>query len=96
MRSLPESQLLTNRKPPEESVAAPVLLTVDEVAARLRISRTKVYELIQSGALSAYRLPAIRIANQDLEQFLANCRTEPRQDHPTWQRLKPVKLKHLR
>ena len=48
-----------------------LLLKVPEVAARLSMSRGKVYELIRSGALPSVRIDrSRRIRAQDLEDFV--------------------------
>lgn len=80
----------------DEAVEPATLLTVDEVASQLRLSRSKVYILIQSGKLTAYRMPAIRVSHQDLREFLDNCRTESCRDEPRWRGVPQIKLKHLR
>jgi excisionase family DNA binding protein len=47
------------------------LLTVGEVAARLRVSKATVYKLCTSGRLPAIRvLNAVRIAPTALQEFL--------------------------
>lgn len=73
------------------------MLTVKEVAARLKISVSGVYALIASGKLSAYGLGAhggsLRISEPDLEAYLATCRRGP--PDPTPPRAPFRKLKHL-
>lgn len=52
-----------------------VLLTPKEVASRLKLSRSKVYDLISSGKLAALKIGgAVRIAEGDLLSFLESCR----------------------
>lgn len=75
---------------PENIVA---LHTVEEVASQLRVSRSKIYALIESGRLTAHRLPAIRVSDDDLQEFLGECRSSSRQTLP---RTQTIKLKHLR
>lgn len=49
-----------------------MLLKVPEVAARLGMSRAKVYELMASGALRSVRLDgARRVRTEDLLDFVA-------------------------
>ena len=51
------------------------LLTVGEVAAELRVSRTTVHRLIRRGELRAHALGAqYRVTRQDLEAFLSAAR----------------------
>ena len=48
------------------------LMTVAEVAARLRVSKATVYKLCASGRLPAIRvLNAVRIARRALEELIA-------------------------
>jgi excisionase family DNA binding protein len=51
-------------------------LTVPEVAAELRIPRSRAYELIQRGELPAVRIGerSIRVNRSELEQFLLETR----------------------
>ncbi len=57
-------------------MSADRLLTVKEAAARLRTSAATVYGLCERGALRHVRLSthAIRIAEQDLAEFIRGCR----------------------
>ena len=50
-----------------------MLLKVPEVAARLGLSRAKVYELMASGALRSVRVDGCRrVRTEDLSTFVAN------------------------
>ena len=55
-----------------------MLLTVAEVAARLRVSRTCVYQLVNLGRLPHHRIGeeggAIRISEEDLAAYLDGSR----------------------
>ncbi|MBI1902911.1 MAG: helix-turn-helix domain-containing protein [Planctomycetes bacterium] len=57
------------------------LLTVQEAASLLRLSRGAVYVLCSSGRLPHYRVGvgrgAIRISDGDLATFIEQCRQEP-------------------
>ena len=70
------------------------LLTVQEVAQRLRCSRALVYLLCEKGKLSHHRLGlgrgTIRISESDLEAFLQTAHVEPRRLTTS------VGLKHIR
>ncbi|MAT73363.1 MAG: hypothetical protein CMJ58_28095 [Planctomycetaceae bacterium] len=76
-----------------------MMLTVKEVAARLRVSGTCVYQLIEKGKLACHRVGcgrgAIRISENDLVAYVATCRQEP-----SGQALMPARsahrLRHLR
>ncbi len=62
------------------------MLTVPEVAERLRVAVSTVYALVDSGRLSAYRVGphygAIRVSEVHLQTYLDTCesvrRVEPR------------------
>jgi len=73
------------------------MLTVKQVADRLQMSPTSVYDLIARGRLVALRLGprggAIRIRDEDLENYLSNCRCgQP----PTAVPQRRARLRHLR
>jgi excisionase family DNA binding protein len=57
------------------------LLSVDQSAAWLNVSRTTIYGLIRDGRIRTYRVGLGRgkvlIAEGELERFLATCREEP-------------------
>ncbi len=55
--------------------AAPLALTVDEVANRLSVSRRKVWSLISGGQLEAIKLGprTTRVLNSALNEFIARC-----------------------
>ena len=47
------------------------MLTVEEAAAHLRLSRSKIYELIAARLLAAYRPGGrLRIPAQEIEKYL--------------------------
>ena len=53
------------------------LLTVEEVEQRLKIGRTKVYELINRGDLPSVTIDRCRrVLRSDLNAFIARLRTE--------------------
>ena len=74
-----------------------MLLTVDDVARRLRISRSMVYEMIRQGNLPCHRIGngrgLIRISEGDLVTYVDRTRCEPVCDRQAPRRLS---LKHLR
>lgn len=58
-----------------------LLLRIPEVADRLTMSRTKVYELIQSGALPSVRIDrSRRVRVRDLEAFVGSLPVGGRND----------------
>lgn len=74
------------------------MLNVREVAERLRVSATCVYQLIEQGKLACHRIGigrgAIRVSEGDLEEFIAGCRN----DRNAGARMPPhpIRLKHLK
>ncbi len=55
---------------------SPRLLTVDEVAAHLYVSRTTVYRLVDAARLPVYRIASVlRFDRRDLAQFLDRSKT---------------------
>lgn len=73
------------------------MFTVKEVAERLRVSATCVYQLIEAGKIACHRIGvgrgAIRVAEADLATFMDGCRHEPGEKQPS----RPAKrLKHLK
>ncbi len=55
-----------------------VLLTGTEVAQRLRISRAKVYMLIQRGEIPAVKMGRnVRVRQQDIEEYIRRCIQNP-------------------
>ena len=64
-------------RPGRRSQSIPELMTVDEVAKALRLSRSKVYALIAGGKLSAYRPGGrLRIPSKSVSEFLQDSRIE--------------------
>ena len=54
------------------------LLTLDEVAELLRVSKTSVYRLVERRALPFYRVSGLlRFDHADIETFLGTGRVEP-------------------
>jgi excisionase family DNA binding protein len=76
----------------------PRLFSPDEVASVLNVSRSLVYQLIDSGKLVPHRIGngrgAIRVSEDDLANFLATCRRE-KDEGATKPPQMRQKLKHL-
>lgn len=74
------------------------LLTVKDVAERLSVSSSLIYQLVESGKLSVYRIGngrgAIRFCPEDVQTYLDSCRSEKLP--PTSNRKVRPQLKHLR
>jgi len=75
------------------------MLTVKEVAQRLRVSATCVYQLIDKRQLMCHRIGvgrgAIRICEADLAEFIGDCK-ERRGDSGLSSSRPGKKLRHLR
>lgn len=57
------------------------LLTVSDVCDRLKIGRTKAFELIGSGQLRPIRIgSSVRIDPRELERFIQDCATADQQE----------------
>jgi excisionase family DNA binding protein len=76
------------------------MMTVKEVAERLRISPALVYALVAGGKIRHERhglgRGAIRVTEEALEEYRKGCAVgPPASDAPTARRTKPLRLKHL-
>ena len=79
------------------SAGAVSLFTVNEVAAILKISQTKCYQLISSGKIAVHRIGgSLRISEADLLAYVSSCRVVNgrRESQPATAR--PKKLRHLK
>jgi excisionase family DNA binding protein len=68
------------------------MLTIADVALRLQVSESKIRRAIDRGELAVYRLPALRISEDDLAAYLEGKRSRP----PVAKRPPPARLKHLK
>lgn len=72
------------------------LMTVTDVAARLKVSPSLVYQMVESGKLVVYRIGngrgAIRFRPEDIEAYLESCRIE--KIAPPARKTRP-RLKHI-
>ena len=61
------------------------MLTVPEVAERLRVAVSTVYALVEAGKLEAFRIGpndgAIRISEEQFQAYLCTCRSLPPSEH---------------
>ncbi len=77
-----------------------MLLSVQQVADRLQVSPSCVYQLIDSGKLSHHRIGVargtIRVSEDDLTTYLEDSRTESANEKLPEPRPKRAKLKHLK
>lgn len=62
------------------------MMTVLEVATRLRIAVSTVYALVESGKLGAFRIGphdgAIRVSDDQLQTYLDACCSLPHSENP--------------
>ena len=57
--------------PPSEDARPPQFMTVNEVAAALRVSRATIYRLVGSGALAATRIgKSVRVTRRTVDAFI--------------------------
>ena len=74
------------------------MLTVSDVAKRLKLSRQCVYAVIESGELPAHRFGVgrgtIRVAESDLRAYVSRCRNE-KTEEPAKKTPRP-RLKHIK
>lgn len=72
------------------------MMTVREVAERLRCAASTVYQLVDSGKLGAFHIGpnggTIRVSEEQLQQYLEECRALPKQSVHKPPR---PKLKHI-
>lgn len=81
------------------------VLKVKQVAARLSLSVSKIYELIEEGHLPVHKLggTALRVSEEDLKSFIETSRVDGKRGAGKAQSLPPrarptprVKLKHIK
>ncbi|NMA57715.1 helix-turn-helix domain-containing protein [Clostridium cochlearium] len=46
------------------------LLTIKEVAAKLKVNRNTVYNLIKAGHITALKLGALKVTEKELDKFI--------------------------
>jgi len=68
------------------------VLKISEVAERLNLSPSKVYEIVAGGKLIAHRFDgSLRISEEDLQSYIESCRAS----RPCLEPPKQSRLKHL-
>jgi excisionase family DNA binding protein len=76
-----------------------MLLTVKDVATRLNVSQSCIYQLVESGRIPHHRIGlgrgAIRFTEDDISNFLAGSREETR-DGTTTLKSPTRRLKHIK
>lgn len=75
-------------------------LTVREVAERLRVNPSTVYQLVERGKLAHHRVGArrgaIRVSESDLTAYLESCHKTAAEQQRGRAPVSRVKLKHIR
>ena len=75
---------MTTDAPSQDLMASGPLLSRQQVADKLNVSRATVYRLIRAGEIRAYRIGhSIRVAQVDLENYVLAQPppTQPEKDH---------------
>lgn len=73
-----ENRNIATDRPAMPNGSPVVLLTPDETAAFLRVSRSTLYRLVARRVLRFYRISGVlRFAKSDVETFIARGVTEP-------------------
>jgi excisionase family DNA binding protein len=71
------------------------LLTVQDVAGKLSLSHSKIYQMCRKGTLPSLKIEGtVRIDPDDLAAYLEGCRVIKNGEKPN--RVRAAKLKHLR
>lgn len=92
-----QSQLTSQQVEPHPPLPGSQMLTVREIASRLRLSQSKVYALLAQQRLAHYRLDgAIRVSEEQLMAYLEGCLAGPPAQSEQRRVLKHVKLKHIK
>lgn len=74
-----------------------MLLKVSDVATRLSLSASKIYELVESRRISHHKIGgAIRISEEQLTEFLEETRQERGAKERSTRQLPRPRLRHLR
>lgn len=74
-----------------------MLLKVNEVAMRLSLSVSKVYELVERRTISHHKIGgAIRISEQQLTEYLEMTKRERAEPQPRESRLTRPRLRHIK
>ncbi|MBI1311744.1 helix-turn-helix domain-containing protein [bacterium] len=76
-----------------------MLLTVKDVAQRLNVSQSCIYQLVETGKIPHHRIGvgrgAIRFTEDDITEYLQNAREQPASGGSPRPLTRP-KLKHIR
>jgi excisionase family DNA binding protein len=73
------------------------LLKVAQVAERLSLSESKVYQLVEEGRIAHHRLGgAIRFSEEQVDAYLEATKREPREPGPKTPARRISRLKHIR
>ncbi len=73
------------------------MLRIKQVAERLNLSESKVYELVEQGKLGHHRMDgAIRVSEEQLAEYLETTKREGRDAASRKPRQRRPELRHLR
>jgi excisionase family DNA binding protein len=83
--------------PPEVRDRCRLMLRVKQVADRLNLSQSKVYELIEAGELPHHRFGgAIRVSEEQIAEYLEETKHDRHEREPRTQLRRRLPLRHLR
>lgn len=73
------------------------MLKVSELAMRLSLSESKIYQLVEGGKLSHHRFGgAIRFSEEQIAEFLEETKQESQEHEPRQRQSRLPRLRHVR
>ena len=73
------------------------MLRVKQVAERLNLSESKIYEMVESGQLSHHRFGgAIRVSEEQIAEYLEETKRERQEPEPRKSQTRLPTLRHVR
>ncbi len=73
------------------------MLRVKQVAERLNLSQSKIYEMVESGELPHHRFGgAIRVSEDQIAEYLEETKQERREPEPRKSQPRRPQLRHVR
>ena len=76
------------------------MMTIRDVAGRLKCAASTVYQLVESGKLGVFRIGpnggGIRVSEEQLNEYLEACRVTPREPEPKRPPRRRLNLTHVR
>ena len=73
------------------------MLKVSQVAQRLNLSESKIYQLVEEGKLAHHRFDgAIRVSEEQIAAYLEDTRQERQEHEPRQRQPRLPRLRHVR